>query len=96
MIPTAGTVVLGDAAEPDAAIDEAVVAVEAYSVNPGETFLLEAPPVGVAAALPPAGLTALRLNRIIGSLAGKRVLLTGASGGVGHYFTGWRRHRAPR
>lgn len=44
MIPTAGTVVLGDVAEPAPAIDEAVVAVEAYSVNRGETFLLEAPP----------------------------------------------------
>lgn len=144
MIPTAGTVVLGDVAEPAPAIDEAVVAVEAYSVNRGETFLLEAPPVSwrpgkdvagvvvqeaaygsgpargqrvvghpesggwaervaipvdriaalpddvpmdVASALPLAGLTALRLTRITESLAGKRVLLTGASGGVGHYFT---------
>lgn len=40
-----------------------------------------------AAALPLAGLTALRLTRVAGSLAGRRVLLTGASGGVGHYFT---------
>ena len=39
----------------------------------------------VAAALPLAGLTALRLMRTVGSLAGRRVLLTGASGGVGHY-----------
>ena len=40
----------------------------------------------VAAALPLAGLTALRLTRVTGPLASRRVLLTGASGGVGHYF----------
>jgi NADPH:quinone reductase-like Zn-dependent oxidoreductase len=39
-----------------------------------------------AAALPLAGLTALRLLRATGPVAGRRVLLTGASGGVGHYF----------
>jgi NADPH:quinone reductase-like Zn-dependent oxidoreductase len=45
------------------------------------------PSVGVttAAALPLAGLTALRLVRRAGSLAGRRLLVTGASGGVGHY-----------
>ncbi|WP_326823093.1 zinc-binding dehydrogenase [Streptosporangium sp. NBC_01756] len=40
-----------------------------------------------AAALPLAGITALRLLRAVGALAGRRVLLTGASGGVGHYLT---------
>ncbi|MDX6279521.1 MAG: NADPH:quinone reductase [Kribbellaceae bacterium] len=40
-----------------------------------------------AAALPLAGLTALRLLRTAGSIVGRRILLTGASGGVGHYFT---------
>ena len=40
-----------------------------------------------AAALPLAGLTALRLLRASGAVAGLRVLLTGASGGVGHYVT---------
>jgi NADPH:quinone reductase len=44
-------------------------------------------PGPVAAALPLAGLTALRLVRAAGSLAGCEVLLTGASGGVGHYLT---------
>ncbi|MBO2451386.1 zinc-binding dehydrogenase [Actinomadura barringtoniae] len=39
-----------------------------------------------AAALPLAGITALRLLRAAGSIAGRRVLITGASGGVGHYF----------
>lgn len=40
-----------------------------------------------AAALPLAGITALRLLRTAGALTGRRVLLTGASGGVGHYVT---------
>jgi NADPH:quinone reductase-like Zn-dependent oxidoreductase len=40
----------------------------------------------VAAALPLAGLTALRLLRVAGPPASRRVLVTGASGGVGHYF----------
>jgi NADPH:quinone reductase-like Zn-dependent oxidoreductase len=41
----------------------------------------------IAAALPLAGITALRLLRAAGPLAGSRVLLTGASGGVGHLIT---------
>jgi len=129
-----------DAPAPGA--DQALVAVEAYSVNRGEILLLSSgrkgapgkdiaghvlqaaadgsgPPAGtrvvahveaggwaeqvavptsrlavlpdtvatqVAAALPLAGLTALRLLRAAGGVAGRRVLLTGASGGVGHYF----------
>ena len=138
---------LSDVAEPEPASNEVVVAVEAFSINRGETFLLEnpqpgwrpgkdvagrvvraaadrtGPPVGArvvghppsggwaeyaaiptnrlavlpeqidaptAAALPLAGLTALRLVRaagtIVGSIAGRRVLLTGAAGGVGHFF----------
>jgi NADPH:quinone reductase-like Zn-dependent oxidoreductase len=44
-------------------------------------------PAVPAAALPLAGLTALRLLRDAGSVAGRRILLTGASGGVGHYVT---------
>jgi NADPH:quinone reductase-like Zn-dependent oxidoreductase len=133
-----------DVAEPQPAPDEAVVAVEAFSINRGETFVLEkprvawrpgkdvagrvvraaddgtGPPVGtrvvghpaasgwaervavpvrqlavlpadvtvtVAATLPLAGLTALRLLRATGSLTGRRLLLTGASGGVGHFVT---------
>jgi len=38
-----------------------------------------------AAALPMAGTTALNLVRRGGSLVGRRVLVTGASGGVGHF-----------
>jgi NADPH2:quinone reductase len=135
--------------EPVPESGEVLVKVEAFSVNRGETFLLEpeppypapagwhpgkdiaglvvqaagdgsgpragqrvvahppaggwaeyaAVPVGrvaalpdgidpaTAAALPLAGLTALRLLRTAGTVAGKRLLITGASGGVGHYFT---------
>ncbi|MFI6522021.1 zinc-binding dehydrogenase [Spirillospora sp. NPDC050679] len=42
-------------------------------------------PFTTAAALPLAGITALRLLRAAGSVTGRRVLVTGASGGVGHY-----------
>jgi len=134
---------LDEVEEPRAAADEALIAVEAFSVNRGETFQIESRPAGfrpgkdlagvvvraaadgsgpavgervvahatggswaervavttdriapltvglaatTAAALPLAGLTALRLTRATGPLASRRVLLTGASGGVGHYF----------
>lgn len=137
-----GSVRLGQAREPTPRPGESLVAVEAYSVNRGETFLLESPadgwrpgkdvagtvltaaadgsgpPVGArvvahvehsgwaervavatsslavlpdaipaetAAALPLAGLTAVRLLRRAGALLGRRLLITGASGGVGHY-----------
>ncbi|MBS2539131.1 zinc-binding dehydrogenase [Catenulispora sp. NF23] len=130
-------------AEPRPRPNEALVKVEAYSVNRGETFQLETPrpdwrpgkdiaglvvqaaadgtgpavgtrvvghppqggwaeyvavptdslaelpdgvPAAIAAALPLAGLTALRLLRVAGSAAGRSILITGASGGVGHYF----------
>jgi NADPH:quinone reductase-like Zn-dependent oxidoreductase len=128
--------------EPSPGPGEAVIEVEAFSINRGETFILEreaagwrpgkdvagtvlaapagsgpalgsrvvahpeqggwselvsvpvdriaAVPEGVstvdAAALPLAGLTALRLLRTVGPLYGRAVLLTGASGGVGHFF----------
>jgi NADPH:quinone reductase len=38
-----------------------------------------------AATLPVAGLTALRALRLGGTLLGKRILVTGATGGVGHF-----------
>ncbi|MDX6657321.1 MAG: hypothetical protein QOH62_2114 [Solirubrobacteraceae bacterium] len=128
---------------PAPAHHQALVAVEAYSVNRGEILLLaggrteppgkdiagrvaqaaadgSGPPAGTrvvahidgggwaeqvaveagrlvalpdavsaeqGAALPLAGLTALRLMRAAGDLDGRRLLLTGASGGVGHYVT---------
>ncbi|MGW1605280.1 zinc-binding dehydrogenase [Streptomyces eurythermus] len=146
-VPTADPaepVVLADVAEPVPRPDEALVKVEAFSVNRGETFRLERPapgdrpgkdvaglvvqpaadgsgPSGITrvvghpmaggwaeyvavptgalaelpdsvsvlqgAALPLAGLTALRLLRAAGPVPGRRVLLTGASGGVGHFVT---------
>jgi NADPH2:quinone reductase len=42
-------------------------------------------PLTDAAALPVAGVTALRAVRALGSILGKRVLVTGASGGVGRF-----------
>lgn len=138
-----GLVSIENVEEPSPAPNEAVVEVATFSVNRGETYLLEGPRPGWrpgkdlagvvvkaaadgsgpgvgarvvghaeeaawaervavptdrlavlpdavsltdAAALPLAGLTALRLTRVTGPLAGRRVLLTGASGGVGHYF----------
>jgi NADPH:quinone reductase-like Zn-dependent oxidoreductase len=140
----AGRVVLDNVDEPEPGPDEALVAVSAFSVNRGETLLLERPrpgwrpgkdvagrvvraaadgsgppagarvvghpsfggwaqrvavpttalatlpehlPATTAAALPLAGLTAIRLLRAAGSLLGRRLLITGASGGVGHYVT---------
>ena len=135
-------VALADVEPPEPGPDEALVAVEAYSVNRGEILLLAAGrreppgkdiagrvvraaadgggpasgarvvahvegggwaeqvrvptsrlavlpdevPSVVAAALPLAGLTALRLLRAAGGVAGRRILVTGASGGVGHFF----------
>ncbi len=147
LLPTDGSdplVRIDEIPEPPPAPGEALVEVEAFSINRGETLLLERPrpgwrpgkdiagrvlksaadgrgpavgarvvghpsqagwaqfasvptdalaslPEGVdavsAAALPLAGLTALRLLRAAGQLPGTRVLLTGASGGVGHYVT---------
>lgn len=139
-----GTVVSSEAPEPEQGRAHALVAVAAYSVNRGETFLPErrargwrpgkdvagvvaaaapdgsGPPVGTrvvghaaaggwaervavatsaltelpggvasttAAAMPLAGRTALRLLRRAGALASRSLLVTGASGGVGHYVT---------
>jgi NADPH:quinone reductase len=78
--PAPGTRVVG---HPEGAgwAERAVVPVSRLAELP------DAVPGAVAAALPLAGLTALRLVRAAGNLAGRRVLLTGASGGVGHYLT---------
>jgi NADPH:quinone reductase-like Zn-dependent oxidoreductase len=56
-----------------------VVPAEELAVVPDSVDL------AVAAALPVAGVTALRALRAAGPLLGRRVLVTGASGGVGRY-----------
>jgi NADPH2:quinone reductase len=143
-VPRAGVpagIELAQVPGPEPRPDQALVAVEAFSPNRGETFLLErprpgwrpgqdvagrvlqpaadgsGPPAGArvvghawdggwaarvavateslaelpdavstaeAATLGVAGLTAIRLLRVSGSLAGRRVLVTGASGKLGH------------
>jgi NADPH:quinone reductase len=144
LLPAGGPnlVEFGEVDQPAPGTGAAVIRVEAFSVNRGETFLLEKPQPGwrpgkdiaglvvqgaadgsgpaagtrvvahppasgwaeyaavetssiaelpaeisavTAAALPLAGLTALRMLRLAGDVTGRRILLTGASGGVGHY-----------
>lgn len=137
----AQTVKINEIADPQPAPNEALIAVDSFSVNRGELSLFKTRPAGwrpgqdiagtviqaaadgsgpkegtrvvglldwygwaqkaavpthhlaalpdlvsfsEAAALPIAGLTALRTLRMGGSLLGKKVLITGASGGVGH------------
>ena len=54
------------------------------AASTGELAVLpDAVEFGAAAALPVAGVTALRAVRRLGSVVGRRVLITGASGGVG-------------
>jgi NADPH:quinone reductase-like Zn-dependent oxidoreductase len=56
------------------------------AVDTGELAVLpDAVDFGAAAALPVAGVTALRALRRLGSVVGRRVLITGASGGVGRF-----------
>jgi len=59
--------------------DRASVEVDALAEVPRSVDLAE------AAALPVAGLAALRALRAAGPLLGRRVLITGASGGVGQF-----------
>jgi NADPH:quinone reductase len=59
---------------------------EQRSVDTAEmTVVPDGVDLGVAAAIPVAGVTALRALRRLGSLVGRRVLITGASGGVGRF-----------
>ena len=78
--PAAGQRVVG---HPEAGgwAEFAAVPAGSLAVLPPEVTVVQ------GAALPLAGLTALRLLRAAGSVAGRRILLTGASGGVGHYVT---------
>ncbi len=59
---------------------------EKRAVDTAELAVLpEAVELGSAAALPVAGVTALRALRRLGPVVGRRVLITGASGGVGRF-----------
>ena len=78
--PAAGSLVVGHPAAGGWS-ERVAVATSALAQLPDGVEMAE------AAALPLAGLTALRLLRAAGPIAGARVLLTGASGGVGHYVT---------
>jgi NADPH:quinone reductase-like Zn-dependent oxidoreductase len=75
--PTAGTRVV--ALAPGAFAERVAVAVGALAEVPAAVDLAE------AAALPVAGVAALRGLRAAGAVLGKRVLITGASGGVGRF-----------
>jgi NADPH2:quinone reductase len=59
---------------------------EQRAVDTREVAVLpDAVDFGAAAALPVAGVTALRALRRLGSVVGRRVLITGAAGGVGRF-----------
>ncbi|GAA2422446.1 zinc-binding dehydrogenase [Actinomadura vinacea] len=59
---------------------------ELRAVDTGDLAVVpESVDLGQAAALPVAGATALQAVRRLGPLIGRRVLVTGASGGVGRY-----------
>jgi NADPH2:quinone reductase len=60
--------------------ERVAVPVSKLAVLPDQLDFIE------AAALPLAGMTALRLLRQAGNLIGRRILITGASGGVGHFL----------
>ena len=59
---------------------------ERRAVDTGELAVLrDGVDVGAAAAVPAAGVTALRAVRRLGPVVGRRVLITGAAGGVGRF-----------
>jgi NADPH:quinone reductase-like Zn-dependent oxidoreductase len=74
--PAVGTRVVGIVREGAWAERAAVPTTALAPLPPGVGY-------GAAAALPVAGLTALRTLRLAGDLAGRPVLITGAAGGVG-------------
>jgi NADPH:quinone reductase len=78
--PPAGTRVVGHA-DQDGWAQRVAVPVGRLAELPAEMSFV------TAAALPLAGLAALRMLRVTGPLPSRSVLLTGASGGLGHYFT---------
>ncbi|HEY6758291.1 MAG TPA: zinc-binding dehydrogenase [Baekduia sp.] len=78
--PAAGTRVAAHA-EQGGWAERVAVRTDAVAPLPHAVSFEEAATLGVAA------LTALRLLRRVGDVAGRRLLVTGASGGVGHFLT---------
>lgn len=77
--PAAGARVVAHA-EQGGWAEQVAVSTDAVATLPDALSAEQAATLGVAA------LTALRLLRRIGDVAGRRLLLTGASGGVGHFL----------
>ena len=75
----AGTRVVGH-------VDDSAWAQQVLVPNSRLAPLPDTVPLVTAGALPLAGLAALRLVRLASPLPSRCVLLTGASGGLGHYF----------
>jgi NADPH:quinone reductase-like Zn-dependent oxidoreductase len=78
--PAVGARVVGHA-EQGGWAEQVAVPVAAVAELPDAVSFEAASTLGVAA------LTALRLLRRVGDVAGQRLLITGASGGVGHFLT---------
>jgi NADPH:quinone reductase-like Zn-dependent oxidoreductase len=85
--PAAGARVVGLSRPTPTGWSEVVAATSASLAVLPDTVTFEQ-----AATLPVAGLTALHSLRKGGTLVGQRVLITGASGGVGHYAVQLARH----
>lgn len=66
-------------------VDQAGWAERAAAPSDRVAVLAERVPFAQAATLPVAGMTALRALRVGGDLLGRRVLVTGAAGGVGRF-----------
>ncbi|WP_433274585.1 zinc-binding dehydrogenase [Actinosynnema sp. CS-041913] len=77
--PAVGQRVVGYSPAGGAWAEYAAVATDRLAVPPDDVD------AATATALPTAGITAARLLRSAGGLFARRVLLTGATGGVGHY-----------
>ncbi len=77
--PAAGTRVVTTMGTQGGWAERRVVDIDELAVVPSDIEL------GASSTLPVAGVTALRALRRSGALLGRRVLITGASGGVGHF-----------
>jgi NADPH:quinone reductase-like Zn-dependent oxidoreductase len=77
-------VALGEVSEPEPTADEALIEVHASSLNRGELALLAARPDGWRPGQDIAGVVAQPAASGQGPLLGRRVLVLGAAGEVGH------------